>query len=178
MTRVVVWDLETTGLNPYHDQIIEIAALDNFGNCFESLVSLEPGKTLSAKVKEITGINEEMLIGQPTIVNVLQQFLQFIEGADYMVGHNSVRFDSSFLCQTMRRHGFPPVTLKHLDTMLMCQYFYSHMYSYALATLCKYFRITQVNAHRAMGDVQATYKLFQIVSKDKGVSPDNLYTLL
>ena len=185
MTRIIYWDLETTGLNPFHDQIIEIAAVDSFGNSFESLVCLAPGRVLSTKVTELTGITNEMLQGAPSIDVVLNQFLTFIAGADasapvtYMVGHNSIRFDSLFLRSSLRRIGLngneSPV--RHLDTMLLCQLFFPNVYSFALGSLCKYFSLKHEQAHRAMGDVQATRDLFRIIQR-KCRDPGEMHALI
>ena len=178
MARIIYWDLETTGLNPFHDQIIEIAAVDNQGNTFESLVSLEPGVVLSAKVTELTGITTEMLTGQPSISAVLSRFLTFITGCDYLIGHNSIRFDNLFLKSALRRAGFTFTTSLHLDTMLLCQYYYPNIYSFSLGSLCKYFSVKHEQAHRAMGDVTATKKLFESVILKKCRNLKSLHDII
>jgi DNA polymerase III alpha subunit (gram-positive type) len=165
MTRIIYWDLETTGLNPFHDQIIEIAAVDNHGNSFESLVCLEEGRALSSKVTELTGITTDTLKGQPDINDVLIAFTQFTEGADYLIGHNSIRFDSLFLKCSLRRGKLQLINVPHLDTMLLCQWLYPNIFSFALVSLCKYFSIKHEMAHRAMGDVTATRSLFEVIQK-------------
>jgi DNA polymerase-3 subunit alpha (Gram-positive type) len=178
MNRIVVWDLETTGLNPFHDQIIEIAAVDNQGNSFESLVRLEEFKTLSAKVKEITGITEDMLKDKPSISDTLDKFLKFISGATYLVGHNSMRFDYLFLKTAMRKYkNTDALSLGQIDTMLIYQYYYPTINSFALGSLCKCFSIPQRNAHRAMGDVKATYDLFERILKIRKVEARKLFDI-
>jgi DNA polymerase III epsilon subunit family exonuclease len=178
MSRIIFWDFETTGLNPYHDQIIEIAAEDNYGRRFEYLVQLEHGKFLSSKVKEITGITEHMLEDQPLLTVVLDEFLDFIRGADYMVGHNSIRFDCLFLKAAIARYNknFDLNTIRQLDTMLVYQYYYSGINSFALGSLCKYFNIKHNNAHRALGDVLATKALLERALQTREADVNTMYT--
>jgi DNA polymerase III epsilon subunit family exonuclease len=180
--RYIVWDLETTGLNPYHDQIIEIAAVDNYGSRFETLIRLDTGKPLSAKVKELTGITEKMLENKPALSEVLGQFVEFIRGTDYLIGHNSIRFDYLFLKTALRR--FRPDTdlktlecIRQLDTMLIYQSEYPCVSSFSLATLCKCFSIPHDSAHRAMGDVSATRALFERILRVREQTCEMLYNL-
>ena len=177
MSRIIVWDLETTGLNPYHDQIIEIAALDNYGNKFESLVKLDTGKSLSSKVKEITGITEAMLENQPSIGEVLDKFILFIRGADYMVGHNSIRFDCLFLKSAAIKYKkqLDLQDVRQLDTMLIYQYYYPGINSFSLSSLCKCFSINQDNAHRAMGDVLTTHRLLDRILRTRTSVYESIY---
>ena len=51
-SKIVYFDLETTGLNYFHDHIIEIAAMDNLGNVFNELV--DPGIKVPSKIKMMT----------------------------------------------------------------------------------------------------------------------------
>jgi DNA polymerase III epsilon subunit family exonuclease len=159
--RIVFWDLETSGLNPYHDQIIEIAALDNQGGRFHSLIRAM--KPLSAKVREITGISDEMLREQPTLEETLPEVISFLSGADWLVGHNSMKFDIFFMRAALSRYPGLLQTFnqhRHLDTLAIAQLRHPNINSYSLATLCKYFSIKQEGAHRAMDDAIATMSLF------------------
>jgi len=172
--RVIVWDLETTGLNHYHDNIIEIAAKDNQGNSFHTLVSYS-GK-LSPKIVELTGITDLMLIDKPTIKESLEEFVTFIKKSPvkFMIGHNSTKFDVLFLKKQMVSLGLSPLdeSMCHLDTLSMAQYLLpDQKYYYSLKSLCYTFRINQQNSHRAMGDVNATQdlanQLIHLVMKGK-----------
>ena len=164
--RIVFWDLETSGLNPYHDQIIEIAAVDNQGGRFHSLIKAM--KPLSAKIQSLTGITDEMLTEQPTLEETLPEFISFIDGADWLVGHNSMKFDIFFMRAALSRY---PALLqafneyRHLDTLAIAQLRQPAMTSYSLASLCKYHAIIQVGAHRAMADASCTMELFNRLTK-------------
>ena len=71
--RIIWYDLETTGFNPYHNDIIEIAAMDNFGNNFNVLINIE--KRLPNKIIEITNITDDMLKNQG--INTKDAFEKF-----------------------------------------------------------------------------------------------------
>ncbi len=90
-------DLETTGLYPKYDRIIEIGAVrvrnGKPAAQYSSLVN--PGRKLSECTKQLTGITDEQLEGAPGIEEVLPGFLEFV-GKDVLLGH-SLLFDFSFL---------------------------------------------------------------------------------
>ena len=72
-----IWiDIETTGFNIFHDNIIEIAALDDDLMEFSHLISSE--KRIPKKVMEITHITNEMLIDKPPVTEILNKLIEFI----------------------------------------------------------------------------------------------------
>ena len=79
ITSYVCVDLETTGLDPKRDKIIEIGAVKvvdgRVEETFQTLLS--PGKKLEDKITELTGIRDEQLIHAPAIEEVLPAFLEF-----------------------------------------------------------------------------------------------------
>lgn len=92
-----VIDIETTGLDPLFDDIIEIAGIKYRENKeierFQSLIN--PGRKIGDFIVELTGITNEMLLDAPSIETVLPRFLEFV-GNDTIVGHN-VHFDINFI---------------------------------------------------------------------------------
>ena len=102
---MVVFDFETTGLDPSYDKIIEIGAIKICGDKtlaeFESLVRTE--SPISSVVERITGINDQMLENQPKIEELLPRFLEFIKGS-IIVAHNAA-FDVAFLKAEAFRQG-------------------------------------------------------------------------
>ena len=97
MPPMVAIDIETTGLDPARDAIIEIAAVRFNGHRVEAEWStlVNPGKPIPAFITQLTGITNEMVRNAPNLQDVLQEFADFV-GDDPVVGHN-VRFDLSFL---------------------------------------------------------------------------------
>ena len=99
LERYVVVDLEMTGLNPRRDRILEIgAARVEHGEVtarYETFVN--PGGCIPEKVRELTGITDEMVKDAPRISEILPDFIVFCAD-DIFVGHNVI-FDYSFLKQ-------------------------------------------------------------------------------
>jgi ATP-dependent DNA helicase DinG len=118
-----------------------------------------------------------MLEDQPSIAEVLDKFILFIRGADYMVGHNSIRFDCLFLKSAAIKYKkqLDLHTVRQLDTMLIYQYYYPGMKSFSLYSLCTCFSIVQNNAHRAMGDVISTEKLLNRILRARTSVYETLY---
>ena len=90
-------DLETTGLNPKYDKIIEVGAVKvrngEIIDRFQQLVC--PGIALPEKITGLTGITQEELLEAKGSETVIPQLLDFLED-DVILGH-SVMFDYSFL---------------------------------------------------------------------------------
>lgn len=96
-TAFVVFDLETTGLEPKKERIVEIGAVkfDRRGPIGRFSVLIDPGIPMPAKASEINGITDAMLAGKPGIDLVLPDFLRFIGDAP-LIAHNA-NFDCSFV---------------------------------------------------------------------------------
>ena len=154
-------DLETTGLNPKTDKIIEIGAIRIENGLekgtFETFVN--PGRLLEERIVELTGIRDEDLQDAPFIQEVLPEFFEFA-GDLPLLGH-SVLFDYSFLKKaavnrklTFERDG--------IDTLKIARKFLPELPSRSLGNLCEYFQIPH-QAHRALEDARATLRLYEIL---------------
>lgn len=155
----VALDLETTGLNPKQDRIIEVGAVKvvdgKVEGVFESLIN--PGRLLDENISELTGITDDMLKDAPEADEVIPKLLEFM-GNDIMVGHK-VLFDYSFIKRyavnrriTFEREG--------IDTLKLARKFLPELESRKLGDLCRVFDIKHT-AHRALGDAQAAAQLYQ-----------------
>jgi DNA polymerase III epsilon subunit-like protein len=105
-SRYVIFDLETTGLNPARSQITEIAAIryvhDQPVETYQTLVKLKKGTGVGPKVVELTGITTEMLKEKGIELDLaLEQFLAFI-GDDLLMAYN-IEFDASFIEAKLKR---------------------------------------------------------------------------
>ncbi|MBQ6888234.1 MAG: 3'-5' exonuclease [Lachnospiraceae bacterium] len=152
-------DLETTGLNPKTDKIIEIGAVKvRNGNIVESFQSfVAPERKLEKRIVELTGITDEMLKNAPPKEEIIPCFLEFA-GDDILLGH-SVLFDFSFIkrtavnCKlTFERQG--------IDTLKIARKFLPELESRSLGFLCSHYQIEH-KAHRAMADAKATVNLYK-----------------
>lgn len=157
----VCLDLETTGLNPKVDKIIEIGAVrvknGEIVDTFQSFVN--PKRMLSEKIVELTGINDEDLKKAPSIKEVLPKFLEF-SGDEYLLGH-SVLFDYSFMKKAVVALNKDNEYEKEgIDTLKIARKYLASLESRKLSYLCAYYKIEQ-KAHRALEDAVATHKLYQ-----------------
>lgn len=160
----VVIDIETTGLDPSYDEIIEIAALKINSNeivdKFETLI--KPSEPLDEFIIGLTGITNEMLENSPKIQDVLSNFLNFIDN-NILVGHN-VNFDINFLYDYIMAIYNKPFNNDYIDTMRLTRKLTPELKHHRLKDMVKYFNIENFVAHRAMPDVLATY---EILTKSK-----------
>ncbi len=164
--RYVCVDIETTGLNPKTDKIIEIGAIFvEDGVCkrtFETFVN--PGRKLPERIMELTGIRDSDLDKAPMIGDILSDFLSFAEDA-CLLGH-SILFDYSFLKKAcvnqqveFERYG--------LDTLKIARRYLAELDSRSLSYLCQYYQIPH-KAHRALEDAKATWNLFERLRDEFG----------
>lgn len=116
-SRYVVLDLETTGLDPQYDDIIEVAAIRIVDGAIEDSFSslVNPGYSIDEFIAELTGITDDMLAPAPSLDSVLPAFLSFI-GSDVVVGHN-VNFDINFIYDSCSALSLEPFSNDFVDTM-------------------------------------------------------------
>lgn len=160
----VVFDIETTGLNPKYEKIIELgAARVQNGEVTDTFSTfINPGKSLPERIVELTGIYDTDVINAPYIEEVLDAFIAFTAD-DILLGHNLI-FDYSFVKKaavnqkrTFDRNG--------IDTLKIARRFLTDLESRRLSALCKYYNI-HLEAHRALNDALATHELYQRLVRD------------
>lgn len=151
-------DVETTGLNPKRDRIIEIGAVKvrdgKAVDCFQYLVN--PGRVLDEHVCKLTGIDGGMLANAPEIGQLLEPLFAFI-GEDVLVGHR-ILFDYSFVKKAAVNHNLA-FERKGIDTLKLARKFLVDLESRKLEYLCSYYKIAH-EAHRALGDAKAASDLY------------------
>ncbi len=162
----VVFDIETTGLKPDSDEIIELSAIRIRNNSvvdkFSQLV--KPTHPVSSLITDITGITNKMLKDAPRISEVLPLFLRFV-GDDIVIGHNVVNFDRKFIENACSMFRFPAFNNDAIDTLCISRNCNLNTPNNKLTTLTEYFGINHKNAHRALSDCYATYELYEILKE-------------
>ncbi len=147
-------DLETTGLNPEIDEIIEIGAVkfqdDQVIETFHSLVN--PRRALPYRIQVLCGIEQSQLDAAPVFSELADGLSSFIEGRP-IVGHN-ISFDLSFLAQK----GIKPTNATY-DTRELATIFLFQQSDYSLSSLAKQLGLSPPQ-HRALPDAMATKDLF------------------
>lgn len=160
MARVyVTLDIETTGLNPERDAILEIGAVRFKGSqTFETFSSLvDPGRPIPYKIQQLTGITPADIQGAPPLNTVLDDLRRFV-GDHPIIGHN-INFDLSFL----RKHGLFQTNVG-VDTFELASILLPHASRYSLSALLKHLAVElppDGQSHRALDDAQATRHLFE-----------------
>lgn len=157
----VVIDIETTGLDPEYDEIIELGAFKvKEGKITETFSKLvKPKYEISEFITQLTGITNEMVANEPSIEVVLPQFLSFI--SDYkVVGHN-INFDINFIYDNSIRFLNTPFKNDFVDTLRLCRRLYPQLSSHRLQFMCDYLDLKPTGSHRALLDCETTYKLYE-----------------
>lgn len=153
-------DVETTGLNPKTDRIIEIGAVKVVeGTVIETFDTLvNPECKLDTFITNLTGITDLMLERAPDEGEAFQMFLAFAQ-EEILLGHHLI-FDYSFLkCMAVRQKvGFER---KGIDTLKIARAFLPHVEKHSLEFLCSYYQIVNARAHRAWADAMATIELYR-----------------
>ena len=160
LSKFIAIDLETSGLNPKEDKIIEISAckFDN-GKLTSSWTRLiNPNIKLSHTVTQITGITDEMLQDKPSIESIIKDFILFI-GDLPIVGHN-IMFDLSFLQNNMIEYNMLFNDRMICDTFYLSKMYYYNFNSFSLSSLCQNLNIQIKESHRAEEDAKNSGLLF------------------
>lgn len=157
----VVIDIETTGLDPVFDDIIELGALkcENGIPVSQYQTLVNPGYEIDDFIIELTGITNEMLSDAPTIRETLPHFLAFI-GDSIVVGHN-VNFDINFIYDNAEHLELSTFTNDFVDTMRISRRLYKDLENHKLSTLSKFLGVETPEAHRAIADCSKTQMCFE-----------------
>ena len=157
----IVVDLETTGLDPVGCEIIEIGAIRCVGgeelDRFESLI--RPSVSLPSIITQITGLRDSDFLDAPSIEAVLPEFLRYV-GDSILIGHN-FNFDVNFLYEKTLEHTGVLFTNSFVDTLRLSRILYPGVKSHKLSDMGRICHIPNCNAHRAMADVEQTWKLYE-----------------
>jgi ATP-dependent DNA helicase DinG len=155
VTTIVAIDIETTGLDPKKDAIIEIGAVRFTGNQIEAEWStlVNPGRPIPPFITQLTGIHDEDVMRQPFLQEVYPDLLEFV-GEVPVLGHN-VRFDLGFLKQRGGLLRNPAIDTYELAAVLLPTY-----ERYNLGALSEALGIVLPEAHRALDDARATREIY------------------
>lgn len=162
--KYVVLDLETDGLNPFNDNIIEIGAVKvgEKQENFQRFIKIE--RKLSEEIKSLTRIDDEMLEekGIP-LKRALEEFIKFI-GDTSILGYN-VAFDIKFLNSSLEKEGLAKINNKVYDIMQFVKKDNLFLNNYKLETVLKSYGIDEKVPHRALEDAILEEKLIHKVNK-------------
>lgn len=153
-------DLETTGLDPKRDKIIEIGAIrvENGVETAQFHTMVNPHREIETRTTELTGICREMVEDAPDIGDIMAGLLDFC-GNLPLLGHHVI-FDYSFLKRAAVNLGLG-FEREGIDTLKLCRRFMPEAERKNLASACAFYGIVQESAHRALGDAEDAHRLYQ-----------------
>lgn len=159
----IAFDIETTGLNPRENEIIEIGALKvRDGKVADRFMEfIRPGSPISPAITDITGITNEMVAGARSCQEVVADFIGFCED-DVLIGHNVI-FDYGFMKCSAAENGYTFEKMG-IDTLKIAKKVHKDLDSRSLGSLCEHYHIENKAAHRAYHDALATAKLYQTLA--------------
>ena len=167
-------DLETSGLDPKQDRILEIAAIKvvdgEVTDTYETLV--DAGMHLSERIVSLTGITEEMTKTGLEPDTAIRQCVEFI-GDMPILGH-CIHFDYSFLKRAAVNHGLT-FEKEGIDTLQIARKTLPQLESRGLEPLCSYYQILLEHHHRAMADAGATFQLYKKLQAEFGETMPELF---
>lgn len=182
LNNYTVIDIETTGLDPYFNEIIEISAIrirnnkivDEYTSLIkprsysyiqndgktDDYITIEDEKVqyIDEYISQLTGITNKMLDKSPDILDVLPTFKNFIKD-DVLIGHN-VNFDINFLYDNFIKYIKEPLLNNFIDTLRISRKLLPELKHHRLDDLIIYFSKEARNEHRALNDCKITNEIY------------------
>lgn len=159
---LVVFDLETTGLDLVKDRIIQISYIKVWPNGKEERANLfvNPGKPIPPEVEQLTGISNKDVSDKPSFKELAQQLNQAFSGCDF-AGFNSNHFDVPMLAEEFLRAGidFDFSSCRLIDAQTIFHRMERRNLAAAYKFYCGRKMEEDFEAHRADQDTEATYRV-------------------
>ena len=170
----IALDLETTGLSPAEDRILEIGAVKVIdGEIRETYGTLlNPGLRISPRIQELTGITDEMAAGGKDTRTAVAELVEFC-GELPLLGHN-ILFDYSFVKKNAVNFDLA-FEKEGIDTLKLARALLPDVEHKSLTALCCHFGISQERAHRAVDDACAAMELYRRLVREFPESPQEFF---
>ncbi len=170
----VALDLETTGLDPLHSQILEIGAVrvedGKVTDTYETFI--DSGAVIPAEITKLTGITAAMVAGSPDTRKAVEGFLAF-SGDDVLLGHNLL-FDYAFMKKNVLDLG-GSYERNGLDTLAIARKCLPGLPSRSLDKVAAYFGISQEHHHRALDDALTAARIYERLQEKFGTACPELF---
>ncbi len=165
----IIFDIETTGLYPEYDDIIEFGAIKiKNGNLYDKVqFFIKPTVAMSKKTVEITGINESDLINAIDQKTGLLKIVEFFKDS-ILVAHNGINFDLNFINKKLEQYNLNPISNTLIDTLIISRGINMNFKSHSLESICKKYKIKydKDEAHRADYDALVlSYVWIELIKK-------------
>lgn len=174
LNSYIAIDLETTGLDPKRDRVIEIGAVRVLDGQITEELSLfvNPKMTLTEFTKDLTGITDEMVSDAPDLDTLIEDVVAFC-GDLPILGHHII-FDYSFLKRAAVNKGLQ-FEKTGIDTLTLCRKYMPEEEKKNLMSACAYYGVMTDTSHRAAPDAQAAHFLYQALKKVSEIPEDDLF---
>lgn len=161
----IVFDIETSGLDPNINEIIEIGSIKIIDGVIIDEFShlIKPINPIPDFITSLTGITNELVKDEEREVTVLQKFVEFSKEADHFLGHNIDEFDIPFLNKRLEINGLDKINKKTIDTLKIARnnISFKSVSNYKLDTLASFFNINSEFSHRAVYDAKKAWEIFK-----------------
>lgn len=159
----IIFDLETTGLDPHSEKITEIGACRVRGgkvvDKFQTFVN--PGRHIPENITELTGITDDMVKDAPVIDEAIKSFIEFTGNYPTLVAHNA-RFDCSFIDAAINSLGIK-FDYRSIDTVALCKKAFPELPKVKLNIVAEHLGFTDFNHHRAIDDAVMLSRIFEVL---------------
>lgn len=159
----VVFDTETTGLNPSRgDEVVSLSGIRirngrvMAADTFHTLVN--PGRRIPASSIDFHGIDDSMVLEAPSMADVLPRFRHYVQDS-VLVAHNAA-FDKKFLDIAAQRQRMPAMDNPILDTLFLSYGIHKDFEGHHLDAIAQRLGVTVEGRHTSLGDARATAEIF------------------
>lgn len=152
----VVYDLETTGIDPSVDKIVEIGAvkIENGKVTQKFACFVDPEMHIPEEASKVNNITDDMVAGSPVIDDVIYDFLDFAKGC-VISGYNNINFDNKFIAKEAKRFNLD-FGNENIDVYNLVRQKQVRAKNHKLTTVVEALGISLEGAHRAYNDAYAT----------------------